>query len=155
MPTARLDGRAAIAAWGAFAFLTAMGAVPAAAQSRLGVGDIRVDVAPLRANAGDPTATWVEQELPRQLAEALAGRVTPKGAPLTVRIDFLTIGPNKDSRAWDNISGVATLGGVERPVRATSRYWASAIDAATIARANHARVSAVAQALAAWIARDF
>ncbi|HZZ21265.1 MAG TPA: hypothetical protein VFE60_01150 [Roseiarcus sp.] len=70
-----------------------------------------------------------------------------------MRVDSLTLGPNKDSRAWDNISGVVTLGGVERPVRATSRYWASAIDAATIARANHARVSAVAQALAAWIAR--
>jgi hypothetical protein len=79
--------------------------------------------------------------------------LTPKGATLAVRVDSLTLGPNKDSRAWDNISGVVTLGGVERPVRATSRYWASAIDAATIARANHARVSAVAQALAAWIAR--
>jgi hypothetical protein len=56
-----------------------------------------------------------------------------------VRVDSLTIGPNKDSRAWDNISGVATIGGVERPVRATSRYWASAIDPATIAQSNHAR----------------
>ena len=105
----------------------------ALAQSRLGVGDLRVDLAPLRANAGDPTADWVEQELPRQLAQALSGRLTPKGATLIVRIDSLTLGPNKDSRAWDNISGVATVGGVERPVRATSRYWASAIDAATIA----------------------
>jgi hypothetical protein len=154
MPTARLDGRAAIAAWGAFAFLTAMGAVPAAAQSRLGVGDIRVDVAPLRANAGDPTATWVERELPRQLAQALSGRLTPKGATLIVRVDSLTLGPNKDSRAWDNISGLATLGNVEQPVRATSRYWASAIDPAMIADANHARVSAATQALAFWIARD-
>jgi hypothetical protein len=131
-----------------------MGGEAALAQSRPVVGAIRVDVAPLRAAAGDPTATWVEQELPRQLAEALSGRLAPKGAALTVRIDSLTIGPNKDSRAWDNISGVATIGGVERPVRATSRYWASAIDSATIARSNHARVSAAAQALAFWIARD-
>ena len=57
----------------------------ALAQSRLAVGAIRVDVAPLRANAGDPTATWVEQELPGQLAEALSGRLTPKGATLVVR----------------------------------------------------------------------
>jgi hypothetical protein len=126
----------------------------ALAQSRVAVGSIRVDVAPLRANAGDPTATWVEQELPRQLAEALSGHLTPKGAALTVRIDSLTLGPNKDSRAWDNISGVVTVGGVERPVRATSRYWASAVDQALFEQSNHARVSAVAQALALWIARD-
>jgi hypothetical protein len=149
-----LTRRAAIAACGAFALVTTMPGGNALAQSRVAVGAIRVDVAPLRANAGDPTATWVEQELPRELAEALAGRRTPKGAALTVRIDSLTIGPNKDSRAWDNISGVATIGGVERPVRATSRYWASAIDPATIAQSNHGRVSAAAQALAFWIARD-
>jgi hypothetical protein len=149
-----LTRRGAIAACGAFVLVTAMPGVTALAQSRVAVGAIRVDVAPLRANAGDPTATWVEQELPRQLAEALSGRLTPKGAALTVRIDSLTIGPNKDSRAWDNISGVATIGGVERPVRATSRYWASAIDPATIVQSNHARVSAAAQALAFWIARE-
>jgi hypothetical protein len=126
----------------------------ALAQSRPVVGAIRVDVAPLRASAGDPTATWVEQELPRQLAEAMSGRLTPKGATLVVRIDSLTIGPNKDSRAWDNISGVATVGGVARPVRATSRYWASAIDQALIEQSNHARVSAVVRALAFWIAQD-
>ena len=66
----------------------------------------------------------------------------------------LTIGPNKDDRAWDNISGVAMVGGVARPVRATSRYWASAIDQALFEQSNHARVSAVARALAFWIARD-
>ena len=126
----------------------------ALAQSGQAVRNIRVDVAPLRANAGDPTATWVEQELPRQLAEAMSGRLTPKGATLVVRIDTLTIGPNKDSRAWDNISGVATVGGVARPVRATSRYWASAVDQALFEQSNHARVSAVVQALAFWIARD-
>jgi hypothetical protein len=154
MAIARLDRRAAIAAGLAFAFPAAISVAPAAAQSRLGVGDIRVDVAPLRANAGDPTATWVERELPRQLAQALSGRLTPRGATLIVRINSLTLGPNKDSRAWDNISGIVTLGGVEQPVRATSRYWASAIDPATIVDANQARVSAATQALAFWIARD-
>ena len=149
MSTPDWDRRAAIAACGAFALVAAMTGKTALAQSGLAV-----DVAPLRANAGDPTATWVEQELPRQLAEALSRRRTPKGGTLVVRVDSLTIGPNKDSRAWDNISGVATIGGVERPVRATSRYWASAIDPATIARSNHARVSAAVQALAFWIGRD-
>jgi hypothetical protein len=146
--------RAAIVACGASALVTVMPGGAALAQSRLAVGAIRVDVTPLRANAGDPTATWVEQELPRQLAEAMSGRLTPKGATLVVRIDSLTIGPNKDSRAWDNISGVATIGGVQRPVRATSRYWASAIDQALIEQSNHARVSAAVRALAFWIAQD-
>jgi hypothetical protein len=145
--------RAAIVACGAVALVT-MGGGVALAQSRLAVGAIRVDVAPLRANAGDPTATWVEQELPRQLAEAMSGRLTAKGATLVVRIDTLTIGPNKDSRAWDNISGVAIIGGVARPVRAISRYWASAIDQALIEQSNHARVSAAVRALAFWIAQD-
>ena len=69
MSTPGPDRRAAIAACGAFALQTAMRG-GALAQSRPAVGAIRVDVAPLRATAGDPTATWVEQELPRQLAEA-------------------------------------------------------------------------------------
>ena len=145
--------RAAIVACGAVALVT-MGGGVALAQSRLAVGAIRVDVAPLRANAGDPTATWVERELPRQLAEAMSGRLTAKGATLVVRVDTLTIGPNKDSRAWDNISGVAIIGGVARPVRAISRYWASAIDQALIEQSNHARVSAAVRALAFWIAQD-
>jgi hypothetical protein len=154
MSTPEWKRRDAIAACSAFVLVTAMRGGLALAQSRLAVGAIRVDVAPLRASAGDPTAAWVEQELPRQLAEALSGRLTPKGAALTVRIDSLTIGPNKDDRAWDNISGVAMFGGVARPVRATSRYWASAIDQARFEQSNHARVSAVAQALAFWIAHD-
>ena len=154
MSTPEWDRRGAIAACGALALVAAMWG-GARAESRLGAGAIRVDVAPLRASAGDPTATWVEQELPRQLAEApLSGRHTAKGGTLVVRVDSLTLGPNKDGRAWDNISGVATIGGVERPVRATSRYWASAIDPSTIARSNHARVLAAVQALAFWITQD-
>jgi hypothetical protein len=148
------DRRAAIAACGALVLDTAMACKAARAQSGRAVRNIRVDVAPLRASTGDPTATWVEQELPRRLAEALSGRLMPNDGTVVVRIDSLTLGPNKDSRAWDNISGVATVGGVERPVRATSRYWVSAIDAATIAQSNHVRVSAAVQALAFWIARD-
>ncbi len=148
------DRRAAIVACGALALGAAMRSGAALAQSRVAVRNIVVDVTPLRAIAGDPTATWVEQELPRQLAEALSGRLAPKDGALVVRVDSLTLGPNKDSRAWDNISGVATVAGVERPVRATSRYWVSAMDAATIAQSNHVRVSAAVQALAFWIARD-
>ena len=67
MSTPEWNRRAAIAASGAFALQTAMRG-GALAQSRPAIGAIRVDVAPLRASAGDPTAIWVEQEPPRQLA---------------------------------------------------------------------------------------
>jgi hypothetical protein len=151
--------RAVIAACGAFALVTAIAGRTALAQSGQPVGNIRVDVAPLRASAGDPTATWVEQELPRRLAQALAGRLTPRGGTLTVRIDYLTLGPNTGATVHggsspDNIIGVAMIDGVQRPVRATTSYSASPIDQTMIEQSNHERVSQLAQALAFWIARD-
>jgi hypothetical protein len=137
----------------------ALAAHHALAQSGQAVRNIRVDVAPLRANAGDPTATWVEQELPRRLAQALAGRLTPKGGTLTVRIDYLTLGPNTGATIHggsspDNIQGVAMIGNTQWPVRATSTYSSSPIDQTMIEQSNHYRVSALTQALAFWIVRD-
>ncbi len=146
--------RVAIAAGGAFALLAAVASQNALAQSGLPIRNIQVDVAPLRANVGDPTASWVQQTLPGQLAKAMATRMSPKGSTLVVRIDSLSLGPNKDSRAWDNIEGVATIGGVQRPVRATSRYWASAIDQTLFEQSNRQRVTQLVQALAYWLARD-
>ena len=159
MSMSEWDRRAAIAAGGAFALLAAIAGRSAFAQSGLPVRAIRVDVAPLRASAGDPTAAWVAQELPRRLAQALAGRLTPRGGVLTVRIDYLMLGPNTGATIHggsspDNISGVATLGAVQWPVRATSAYMASPIDQTMIEQSNHYRVSQLAQALAFWIARD-
>ena len=119
MSTPEWDRRAAIAVCGAFALVAATTSTAALAQPGLAVRIIRVDVAPLRASVGDPTATWVEQELPRQLAQAMSGRLTPEGGTLVVRIDTLSLGAHKDGWAWDNIGGVAMVGGVERPVRAT------------------------------------
>ena len=121
----------------------------ALAQSGLPIHNFRVDVAP-----GDPTASWVQRGLPDQLAQALAGRMTAQGGTLVVRIDYVTLGPLKDSRAWDNISGVAMIGGVQWPVRATARYWASAIDQVRFEESNHRRVTELGQALAYWLARD-
>ena len=114
MSTSEWDRRAAIAAGGAFTLVMAMARGSAVAQSGLPVRNIRVDVTPLRASAGDPTAAWVAQELPRRLAQALAGRLTPRGGALTVRIEHLTLGPNTGATIHggsspDNIrSGVAT-----------------------------------------------
>ena len=93
MSISRIFNRLALAASLALAlFITAFGQV-ALAQSAATFRDIHVDVQPLRANAGDPTATWVQEDLPGQLAQALAGRITRDGAPLIIRIDYLTLGP--------------------------------------------------------------
>ena len=146
--------RVTIAAWSTVALLVAVAGQNALAQSGLPIRNIQVDVTPLRANAGDPTASWVQERMPEQLAKALAGRMSPQGGTLVVRIDYLTLGPLKDSRAWDNISGVAMLGGVQWPVRATSRYWASAIDQTMFEQSNHRRVMEAVQALTYWLARD-
>ena len=140
--------------WTAFALLAAVACQSALGQSGLPVRNIRVDVAPLRANAGEPTASWVQQGLPDQLAQALAGRMTAQGGTLVVRIDYVTLGPIKDSSARDNISGVATIGGVEWPVRATTKYQASAVDQTLVERTNRERVTQLMQALTFWLARD-
>jgi hypothetical protein len=95
----------------AIALLAAVACQNALAQSGLPIRNIQVDVAPLRVNVGDQTASWVQQGLPDQLAQALAGRMTAQGGTLVVRIDYVTLGPIKDSSAWDNISGVAMIGG--------------------------------------------
>jgi hypothetical protein len=97
----------------------------------------------------------VARELPDELSQALAGRKTPRRGVLVVRVDYVTLGARKDSWAQDNISGVAMTGGVERPVRAMTRYQISAVDQALVQESNHRRVSQLVQALTYWIARDF
>ena len=125
----------------AIALFAAVACHNALAQSGLQIRNIQVDVAPLHANVGDPTTSWVQQGLPGQLAQALAGRTTARGGTLVVRIDYVTLGPIKDSAAWDNISGVAIIGSVQWPVRATARYQASAIDQIRFEESNHRRVN--------------
>jgi len=119
---------------------------------------IRVDVAPLRANAGDPTAAWVERDLPGALAAALAGRMARNGGALVVRIETLTLGSSVGSNVHssvsiDNIGGVAIVNGAQFPVRATSNYDSSPVDQTMIEQSNHSRVSNLVQALAYWIGR--
>ena len=151
-------GRASALTILAFALFIALGSQSVFAQSGPWFRDIRVDVSPLRANAGDPTAAWVQQELPGQLAQALAGRVTRNGAPLIVRIDYLTLGPSTGemlhaSASLDNIIGVAIIGGRQIPVFATTSYYSSPIDQTMIEQSNRERVSQLTQALADWIGR--
>ena len=80
--------RSAIAACGAFALLGAVACQYALAQPGLPIRNIQVDVTPLRATVGEPTASWVQESLPDQLAKALASRMSPKGSTLVVRIEL-------------------------------------------------------------------
>jgi hypothetical protein len=161
MSTHRFFDRLALAASLAVALFVSAFGQGAFAQSAPTFRDIHIDVQPLRANAGDPTATWVQEDLPRDLAQALAGRMSRDGAPLTVRIDYLTLGPQTGEMlhagaSLDNILGVAVIGGRELPVRATTSYYTTPVDQTMIERSNRERVAQLSQALAFWIARgDF
>jgi hypothetical protein len=119
---------------------------------------VRVDIAPLRAEIGDPTARWVTEELPRTLAEALAS-VGRAGAPVTVRIDTVILGPSSGGpgaggASPDQILGEVIVGGVARPLRASTSYYPMAVDQVLVERSNHDRVSKLVQAFAYWVARE-
>jgi len=152
--TRKLTRRAALAALGVIALVPAVSAHTASTRRLVQPDGIRVDVTPLRENVGDPTAAWVEQVLPAALARTMAGRVPAGG--LTVRVEYLTLGgdggqPVNGGRSIDNISGVAIVGGVQIPVRATITYWASPVDQTMIEQSNHDRVSQLARGLADWV----
>src|SRR5271156_1337479 len=99
-----LTRRAALAALGGLALPSALSVRTAHAQAGVRFRNIVVDVSPLRASSGDPTAAWVQQELPGALAQALAGRMAPGdrgGATLVARIDFVYLGPSSGGTgAW-------------------------------------------------------
>ena len=71
MPIRAATRRAAIGNLGAFGLLSVSAAGRALADPAVRFREIRVDVSPLRASAGDPTADWVEQALPEDLSRTL------------------------------------------------------------------------------------
>ena len=160
--------RGAFAALGAFAFPSALAARAAVAQPGVRFRDIQVDVSPLRANVGDPTASWVQQELPAALAQALGGYLAPgdrSGATLIARIDRLYLGPNSGGvgpagSSQDEISGELIVRGprgglaANTPLRAITSYYPTPTDQALRVESNHWRVSALAQAFAGWAPRQ-
>ena len=156
MSVSRILDSAALVVLSAFALCLAALSQGALAGSAPTFRNIRVDVQPLRANAGDPTARWVEQDLSGQLAQALSGRMARDGAPLIVRIDYLTLGPSTGemlhaSASIDNIQGVAVINGQETPIRASNSYYTNPIDQTMIERSNRDRVAQLTQVLAYWI----
>ena len=157
MFTSKLTRRAVFAALGVMTLAGPAASRVAHRGARVSPSGVHVDVEPLRANAGDPTATWVAEFLPAQLTQNLAGRAAP--ANVSVRVDYLTLGPNSGGigpagSSIDTIQGVATINGVEMPVRATNSYYPSPVDQTMIERTNRLRVTELSQVLAYWIAQD-
>jgi hypothetical protein len=156
--------RAALVALGALALPSAVAVGSAQAQPGVRFRNIVVDVAPLRARAGDPTATWVQQELPGALAQSLAGYMAPgdrSGATLVARIDYIYLGPSSGGPGFfrssqDTITGVLLVKGArgvvaaDTPLTAISTYYPMAVDQALVERAYHGRVTALAQVFAGW-----
>ena len=143
-----LTRRAALAALGGSCSSKAWRrrAVPTAATRGLRIRAIKVDVSPIRASMGDPTAAWVEQALPGALAQSLAPYMAPgdrNGATLVARIDTLYLGssgggPGFFGQTQDTINGTLLLkgprGGVVAnvPLRAISSYFPMAVDQAAV-----------------------
>ena len=66
-----LTRRAALAGLGALVLPAMVEMGSALAQPGLRIRAIKVDVSPIRASMGDPTAAWVEEALPSALAQSL------------------------------------------------------------------------------------
>ena len=71
------------------------------------------------AQVGDPTAAWVQQDLPGAIAQALGPYYAPgdpSGATLVARIDYIYLGPNSGGTgpagaSQDTIKGVLIVKG--------------------------------------------
>ncbi len=163
-----LTCRAALAALGAVLLPAAAEVRSASAQPGLRIRAIKVDVSPICASMGDPTAAWVQEALPGALAQALAPYMAPgdrNGATLVARIDYLYLGPSSGGpnffrQTQDTINGTLLVkgprGGVlaSVPLRAISSYFPMAVDQALVERALQGRVVALAQAFAGWTPRE-
>jgi hypothetical protein len=161
-----LTRRAALAALGALALPSALAVRSALAQPNVRFRNIVVDVSPLRASAGDPTAAWLEQALPGALAQSLASYMAPgdrTGATLVARIDYLYLGPNHGPGLFrssqDTINGALLVKGphgrvaAAAPIRAITSYYPTPVDQPLRVESNHWRVVALAQAFAGWAPR--
>ena len=167
MVASAMTRRAALAALGAFplSLTFARGAV---ADNGLRFREIRVNVEPLRALTGDPTAAWMEQGLLQALPQALGPHLAPgdRNAPvLEVRIDWIYLapspgGPGPRGSAQDTIIGSFLVRGrqgeieSEIPLRAIASYYPSGVDQALVERAYHGRIVTLAQTFAGWAPRE-
>jgi hypothetical protein len=167
MVASAMTRRAALAALGAspLSLTFARGAV---ADNGLRFREIRVNVEPLRALTGDPTAAWMEQALVQALPQALGPYLAPGAryaALLGVRIDWIYLapspgGPGPRGSAQDTVVGSFIVwdqrGGIESqiPLRAIASYYPMAVDQALVERAYHSRIVTLGQTFASWAPRE-
>jgi hypothetical protein len=168
MVASAMTRRGALAALGPFGLTLTSGAFNARAQSGLRFSGIRVNVEPLRARFGDPTAAWMEQALAQALPQALGPHLAPgdrSGPVLEVRIDWIYLGPSNGGTgpggsSQDTVVGSFRVRGPqgqiesEIPLRAIAFYYPSAVDQAMVEQAYHWRVVALARAFAGWAPRE-
>ncbi len=168
MSTLVFTRRAGLVALGALALQGCASAVPTATASRVRIRAIKVDVSPIRASMGDPTAAWLEAALPGALAQSLAPYMAPgdrNGATLVARIDYLYLGPSSGGpqffgQTQDTINGALLLKGprggavAKVPVRVITSYFPMAVDQVMVEQALQGRVIALAQAFAGWAPRE-
>jgi hypothetical protein len=168
MVVSAINRRDALAALGAFGLSLTLAGPAARAQRGLRFGAIVVNVEPLRALTGDPTAAWMEQALAHSLPRALGPYLAPgdRNPPvLEVRIDCIYLapspgGPGPRGSAQDTIIGSFLVrgprGGIESevPLRAIASYYPNAVHQALVEEANHWRIIALAQAFAGWAPRE-
>jgi len=161
MPTYFFTRRAALAGLGAFASAGLSGCnttpTPAVQSTASGfrISSIEVNTAPLLAQSGDPTASWVQQALPGQLAQVFATYVAqgaPGGATLNAQIDSIYLGLGGSANP-DTIRGVATLSGGAGParmmsVRAIAIYYPGTVAQGLPEQVYQGRVTALSQAFA-------
>ena len=160
MSEVEITRRAAFGALGAVALAPGVVVREAWARPPAIAGGIRVDVAPLRGNAGNPTAAWVAQTLPAALARAFA-EVGRPAASLAVQIEYVILGPaaaggfGAQGSTPDQMVGEVTVDGVAHPLRAETSYYPNAVDQPEFEQSNFARIAQLSQAFAYWAARGY
>jgi hypothetical protein len=160
MSTYFFTRRAALVGLGAFASAGLSGCnttpTPAVQSTPSGfqIGSIEVNTAPLLAQSGDPTASWVQQALPGQLARVLAAHMAPgaPGATLSARVDSIYLGLGGSANP-DTIKGAVTLSGGAGPAREVSVHAIAIYFPGTVAQGlpeqvYQGRVTALSQAFA-------
>jgi hypothetical protein len=166
MSISAMTRRNVLAVLGAFGLSLTLAAPDARAQPGLRFSSIVVNVEPLRALTGDPTAAWMEQALVQALPQVLGPHLAPgdRNAPvLEVQIDWIYLSPSSGGMtskgsAQDTIIGSFIVrgprGGTQIPLRAIASYYPNAVDQALVAEAYHWRIIALAQVFAGWAPRE-
>jgi hypothetical protein len=155
MSTFEAMRRASLGVFCAVALACASAPVGAFALTRA-VSGIKVDVGPLRANAGDPTAAWVARA--SGPARSGSSRHRARGAPISARIDYVILGPSSGGAQFggatpDQMIGEVIVGGIAHELRGSTSYYPMAVDQPDYVQSNYDRIAQLCQAFAYWAVR--